>query len=46
VAPYATGISGAITEFAPKQLRDGFVQQMEKLKQLWTKPPSKGQRVV
>jgi membrane protein required for colicin V production len=46
VVPYATGISGAITEFAPKQLRDGFVQQMEKLKQLWTKPPSKGQRVV
>ena len=46
VVPYATVVCGAITEFAPKQLRDGFLQQMEKLKQLWVKPPSKGQRVV
>jgi hypothetical protein len=46
VVPYATVVSGAITEFAPKPLRDGFLQQMEKLKQLWMKPPSKEQRVV
>jgi len=46
VVPYATVVSDAITEFAPKQLRDGFLQQREKLKQLWMKPPSKEQRVV
>jgi membrane protein required for colicin V production len=46
IAPYATSVAGVITEFAPKQLRDGFVQQMEKLKQLWVKPSSKQQRIV
>lgn len=46
VAPYATAVSGAITEFAPKPLRDGFVLQMEKLKQLWMKQPSKVPGVV
>jgi membrane protein required for colicin V production len=46
IAPYATAVSGAITEFAPKPLRDGFLLQMEKLKQLWTKQPSKVPGVV
>lgn len=46
VAPYATAVSGAITELAPKPLRDGFLQQMDKLKQLWMKQPSKVPGVV
>jgi membrane protein required for colicin V production len=46
VVPYATAVSGAITEFAPKPLRDGFLQQMEKLKQLWMKTPSKVERIA
>jgi membrane protein required for colicin V production len=46
IAPYATAVSAAMTEFAPKPLRDGFLLQMEKLKQLWLKQPSKVPGVV
>jgi membrane protein required for colicin V production len=46
VLPYATVISGALADMAPKQLRDGFVLQMQRLKQLWGKPPSKEQRIA
>lgn len=35
VLPYATEISTVIAEFAPHELKDGFAQQMERLKQLW-----------
>jgi membrane protein required for colicin V production len=33
VLPYATQISTAIAEFAPRELKDGFAAQMERLKQ-------------
>jgi hypothetical protein len=46
IAPYATDVSAAMTEFAPKPLRDGFLLQMEKLKQFWLKQPSKVPGVV
>lgn len=34
VLPYATDISSAVAEFAPRELKEGFAQQMERLKQL------------
>jgi hypothetical protein len=46
VAPYAAAISGTMTEFAPKPLRDGFLHQMETLKQLWMKAPANVQGVA
>jgi membrane protein required for colicin V production len=33
VLPYATQISTVIAEFAPRELKDGFAAQMERLKQ-------------
>ncbi|HXE11451.1 MAG TPA: CvpA family protein [Bryobacteraceae bacterium] len=35
ILPYATSVSGAIIEMAPLSIRDGFRQQLDKLKQLW-----------
>jgi membrane protein required for colicin V production len=46
VIPYATSFSGLLAELAPKQIRDGFLEQTEKLKQLWQKNPSKEQRII
>ena len=44
VAPYATRVSSVLAEFAPRELREGFEQQMQKLKRHWTAPPSKNQK--
>jgi membrane protein required for colicin V production len=33
ILPYATQISTAVAEFAPRELKDGFAAQMERLKQ-------------
>lgn len=44
--PYATRVSGMVAELAPKPIRDGFLQQLERLRQLWLKPASKEPRVV
>jgi membrane protein required for colicin V production len=44
VLPYATNASGLIAEFAPKHLRDDFLDQMFKLKQMWLKSSSKEKR--
>ncbi len=46
VLPYATNVSGAIAEFAPKHLRDDFVDQMSRLKQMWLKSASKEKRIA
>jgi membrane protein required for colicin V production len=45
VLPYATSVSAAIAQLAPLQIREGFSQQMEQLKQLWMHPP-KDQRIA
>ena len=46
VLPYATSVSAAIVQMAPQQIREGFTQQLDKLKQLWVRPSSKDQRIV
>jgi membrane protein required for colicin V production len=46
VLPYASAISEALADMAPKPIRDGFMQQMQRLRQLWLKPQSKDQRIV
>jgi membrane protein required for colicin V production len=46
VIPYATRLSGLLAELAPKQIRDGFLQQTDKLKQMWMESPSKEQRII
>jgi membrane protein required for colicin V production len=46
VLPYATSVSAAIVQMAPLQIREGFAQQLDKLKQLWGRPASKDQRTA
>ena len=45
ILPYAASVSGALAELAPKQVRDGFVDQMNRLKQIWLLPPQPSKRV-
>jgi membrane protein required for colicin V production len=33
--PYVTGVSGFLAEFAPRELKDAFNEQMQNLKKLW-----------
>jgi membrane protein required for colicin V production len=40
VLPYAMQMSGWLAEFAPRELKDAFTQQIDNLKQLWA-PPQK-----
>jgi membrane protein required for colicin V production len=35
VLPYANGVASVLAEFAPRQLKDSFSQQMENLRQIW-----------
>ena len=35
VLPYADGVASVLVQFAPRQLKDSFSQQMENLKQIW-----------
>jgi len=35
VLPYANGVASVLAEFAPRQLKDSFSQQMDNLKQIW-----------
>jgi membrane protein required for colicin V production len=46
VAPYATRISSVLAEFAPRELRDGFEQQIQKLKHQWASPAMKNERIA
>ncbi|HJY05226.1 MAG TPA: CvpA family protein [Bryobacteraceae bacterium] len=46
VAPYATRISSVLAQFAPRELRQGFEQQIEKLKRRWASPASNDKRIV
>lgn len=38
VLPYASEVSTWLVNMAPRELRDAFTEQMENLKQFWTKP--------
>lgn len=46
VTPYATHISSVLAQFAPRELRESFEQQMQKLKRRWAPATSKDQRIV
>ncbi len=46
VLPYATQVSSVLAEMAPKSLRDGFTEQIEKLKQRWAQSPPNKERPV
>jgi membrane protein required for colicin V production len=46
VLPYASKISTAIAELAPRELKEGFAQQMEKLKQFRLHRTSKEKEIV
>ena len=39
VLPYASRVSSWLADLAPRELKDAFTEQLENLKQLWTKPP-------
>ena len=36
VLPYAMRVSGWLAEFAPRELKDAFAQQIDNLRQLWS----------
>ncbi len=36
-APYLIGAAGVIVEFAPREVREGFLESYEKLKEIWDK---------
>jgi len=46
VLPYATQVSSVMAEIAPRAIREGFTEQIEKLKQRWLHSPSKSERTV
>jgi membrane protein required for colicin V production len=43
VLPYAAEVAAALAQMAPKDLKDSFLQQWEKLKQMWSKPHARDQ---
>src|SRR3954452_10329682 len=41
VLPYVSHVSGWLVDLAPRELKDAFTQQIQNLRQLWSKPPEK-----
>jgi membrane protein required for colicin V production len=46
VLPYATQVSSVMADIAPRAIREGFREQIEKLKRRWLHSPSKSERTV
>ncbi|MFL6416718.1 MAG: CvpA family protein [Bryobacteraceae bacterium] len=41
VLPYVSHLSGWLVDLAPRELKDAFTQQIQNLRQLWSKPPAR-----
>ena len=41
VLPYVSHVSGWLVGLAPRELKDAFTQQIENLRQMWSKPAKK-----
>jgi membrane protein required for colicin V production len=46
VLPYVSQASEWLVALAPRELKDAFTQQIENLRQLWSKPPRKSEAEV
>jgi len=42
VLPYVGELSAWLVDLAPRELKDAFTQQIQNLRQIWSKPPKKG----
>ncbi|MFL6450269.1 MAG: CvpA family protein [Bryobacteraceae bacterium] len=41
VLPYVSRLSGWMVDLAPRELKDAFTEQIQNLRQLWSKPPAR-----
>lgn len=44
VLPYVSQVSGLLVDLAPRELKDAFNQQLQNLRQLWSKPAPRNER--
>ena len=40
VLPYVSRLSGWLVDLAPRELKDAFTEQIQNLRQIWSKPPA------
>jgi membrane protein required for colicin V production len=40
VLPYISRLSGWLVDLAPRELKDAFTEQIQNLRQIWSKPPA------
>lgn len=46
VVPYVSRLSGWLVDLAPRELKDAFTQQIQNLRQIWSKPPKRNETEV
>jgi membrane protein required for colicin V production len=46
VLPYVSRLSGWLVDLAPRELKDAFTQQIQNLREIWSKPPEKNKAEV
>src|SRR3954453_2105 len=46
VLPVVSQLSGWLVNLAPRELKDAFTEQIQNLRQIWSKPPKKGEAEV
>ena len=46
VLPYVSRLSGWLVDLAPRELKDAFTQQIQNLREIWSKPPEKNKTEV
>ncbi len=46
VVPYVSRLSGWLVDLAPRELKDAFTQQIQNLRQIWSKPARKNETEV
>jgi len=46
VVPYVSRLSGWLVDLAPRELKDAFNEQIQNLRQIWSKPPSRKETEV
>jgi membrane protein required for colicin V production len=46
VVPYVSRLSGWLVDLAPRELKDAFAQQIQNLRQIWSKPQTRKETEV
>jgi membrane protein required for colicin V production len=46
VLPYVSRLSGWLVDLAPRELKDAFTEQLQNLRQIWSKPPARKEAEV